>query len=457
MNAFFWSGVEIFLSRAVSFLAWIWYAKQLGPELIGYYAPFAAGYMVLVVILDGGYSEVILRKASLDEKLIQTINYQIYKRFFLICSSVLSICTVGFIVDFISWRDLSVISILLLALLFLAFITVPRAEYQNASNFKKLTYVNSVSALSTNLLIITLMAFDPHVEYLALQLLFTNLFASLFCLKDIKLKSVPLQMCNTDRDYSNVIFLTAMYSTVIDFLFRSFLGFFGYTSASGYFSQSIRLIETPIIAMVQIIQRVNFQKIIKNSEGISTFLTTHTVVSSLFTPFFLITLSYNKDLVNAVLGDAWTPMAPALSWVCASYYLVILGSTYNNYIKSSGDSRLLFIVEFVKKSVLMVCLILCVTQLIVLNSTTKPHVLLATWFFVGNFLGFIFLHYKFCRKNSISQLHAAKPVFYIIFIGLALVFIFENFLTTDKLLVKILLLMIIGPIISNIALLKTRM
>jgi len=164
MNAFFWSGVEIFLSRAVSFLAWIWYAKQLGPELIGYYAPFAAGYMVLVVILDGGYSEVILRKASLEEKLIQTINYQIYKRFFLICSSVLSICTVGFIVDFISWRDISVISILLLALLFLAFITVPRAEYQNASNFKKLTYVNSVSALSTNLLIITLMAFDPHVE-----------------------------------------------------------------------------------------------------------------------------------------------------------------------------------------------------------------------------------------------------------------------------------------------------
>ncbi|MGJ8638312.1 MAG: lipopolysaccharide biosynthesis protein [Opitutaceae bacterium] len=138
LGGIFWSGLEMFAQRGISFVVQIILARLLLPEQFGLIAMVAVFVAIAIGLADGGFSSAIIQKQNPSPQDLSTVFY------FNLGLAVLLICSIyfssGFIADFYGEPKLiPILRVISLGVLFDALGRIHVALLQKEMRFKQLT------------------------------------------------------------------------------------------------------------------------------------------------------------------------------------------------------------------------------------------------------------------------------------------------------------------------------
>jgi len=409
-NAFIWSALDVFSSKGIQLLATIILARILGPADFGLVAIILIVVTVIQVFVDAGFSVAITRNHDVTEKELSTVfilNVVVSILFAIFLYFGSNQLAIFFEVDEIV-KPLKVLSIVLVIS---SVGIVPRALLTVKLKFKILAIISFFSAFISSICGIYLALKGFGYWSLVLQFGLSTLIASI----------LPFFFCNWlpkgtfCKKSARKLFLFSyniLLAGLLDVLFKNipsvFIGKIYSLRDLGLYNQADRLASLPLMNLLGIIQRVNFQLLANNQKDKLQYNSLVEVVFiknfMIFVPFCALTSLISKELVYILLGDSWERSSSILAILMWAYLFIAIGSIFLNSIKIFGLSKLYLKLEIYKKVIILLLLLLLYDHGVLY---------IAYGLVIANALGFFVNLYSYCKVTYFDFKRILRPVFYI--------------------------------------------
>lgn len=427
-NAFMWSALDVFSSKGIQLLSTIILARILGPADFGLVAIILIIVTVIQVFIDGGFSVAITRNPDVTEKELSTVFMLniavsiVFAIFLYIGSNQLSIF-------FEANEIVEPLKVLSLVLVISSIGIVPRALLTVKLEFKILAIISFFSAFISSICSIYLALKGFGYWSLVFQFGMSSLIASI----------LPFFFCNWlpkgifCKESARKLFLFSynmLLAGLLDVLFKNipsvFIGKIYSLNDLGLYNQADRLASLPLMNLLGVIQRVNFQLLANNQKVKLKYNSLVEVVFiknfMIFVPFCALISLISEELIYILLGESWERSSSILAVLIWAYLFIAIGSIFLNSIKVLGLPKLYLKLEIYKKVIILVSLLLLYDYGIIY---------IAYSLVIANALGFFVNLYCYCKVTCFDFKRVLRPVFYIsfstiIFYLISLSIIFNN-------------------------------
>lgn len=290
--------------------------------------------------------------------------------------------------------------------------------------FKRLSYITSVSFLMASVVAITLAVSGAGIYALIADRLVQPLVWAIGCYIGCNVHySLKFSYKRLKRLMPFGIFTTVaglidgIYENSLSFLFGKYFG----VRQTGYFSQAKKIGDMSIQTTTRTVGLVAFPILSKLSNKKNEFTEEagrifNTFCAVLFPVLISIAL-YSREIVMLLFGEQWIPSAHYLAMFIFAEIFVVMDFLYRTFIKSYGQVQLLCGYTLVKR-------IIGIAVLLITLIFHGGWILQA--FILSSILGYLFNLHLYCRLTHEGLLRHLLQAFRILFPGFMFYFIIRG-------------------------------
>lgn len=347
---------SMLLTMAVRFVI----LRLLTREILGFMSIPSAVVTVLLVIVDGGFSQSLVRHRNPGP-----YDYKSVFLFNLLVATALYLLLVGTMPFVARWYDMPEIAritpVFFLLLPLNALCTVQNAIFTRQFRFELLSKVTFFSSLVGGLAAIALALAGWGIWSLVAERVLAAAVraALLWWLSEWRPRGAcGIAPIREMAPFGYSLMATDLISNFYGKIPQFFLGKLYSPATLGSFDQAVKLKDMPATTGMQAIQNVTFPALAKIRDDAPKFAESYRqvvmVVAYVMFPLMLGMSAVAHDMFAVLLGREWMPTVPYFEVVCLSGIFYTVGLVASNVLKAQCRGPLIVRLEIVKKILMTV-------------------------------------------------------------------------------------------------------
>lgn len=347
---------SMLLTMAVRFVI----LRLLTREILGFMSIPSAVVTVLLVIVDGGFSQSLVRHRNpgpYDYKSVFLFNLLVATALYL-----LLVATMPFVARWYDMPEIARITPVFFLLLPLnALCTVQNAIFTRQFRFELLSKVTFFSSLVGGLAAIALALAGWGIWSLVAERVLAAAVraALLWWLSEWRPRGAcGIAPIREMAPFGYSLMATDLISNFYGKIPQFFLGKLYSPATLGSFDQAVKLKDMPATTGMQAIQNVTFSALAKIRDDAPKFAESYRqvvmVVAYVMFPLMLGMSAVAHDMFAVLLGREWMPTVPYFEVVCLSGIFYTVGLVASNVLKAQCRGPLIVRLEIVKKILMTV-------------------------------------------------------------------------------------------------------
>ena len=361
-----WSAVEKVCSMLLQMVVSIVVARQLVPEDFGVMAILTFFTAVALVVVDSGFSQTLLRKASPTND-----DYKSVFVFNLAVSIVLYALFVAISPLLARYYNLEIITkiapILFLLLPLNALGIIQNTKLSREFQFGVLSRINFVAALLAGVAAIIIAVCGGGVWALVAQRLVVVATKSLLLWWRGGWRgegSLNGAVWRSMAPFSFRLMSTDIVAAVYNNVSQLFIGKIYSADTLGYFNQAQKIKDLPVQSAVLSVQTVTYPALATIKDDNEKFAESYRKVLMINTfvmaPMVIGMSAVAKPLFLVLLGDKWLPTVPYFEVIALAGLFYPLAMVAYNVLKVHSDGAIIFRLEILKKAIMTAVLALTI-------------------------------------------------------------------------------------------------
>jgi O-antigen/teichoic acid export membrane protein len=358
-----WSAFERFGQQGVGFLVQLVLARILAPEQFGLIAMVAVFVALCQGIADAGFHEAIIQKKELDDSLVSTV-------FFTNLS--LSIFLAGalwmgapLVSDFYDQPSLTaLLRVLCLGLIIDGFARIQLTLLQREMLFRKLATATLIASLVSGVVSVILALSGFGVWALVWQILIQRSFVAILLWVQSSWRPQWLYSFASLKEvlpFASRMFASNILNTVFQQIYVLVIGRVGSPVDLGYYQRADSFKRLASQTSHTLMSRITFPLFAQVQDDPARlrrgFIKASQLLGFLFFPFMAVLAAVAEPLIVTLIGAKWLPAVPYLQLLCIIGALHPVHAINLSLIKALGQGRLFLRLELVKKSVIVMVLL----------------------------------------------------------------------------------------------------
>ena len=347
---------SMLLTMAVRFVI----LRLLTREILGFMSIPSAVVTVLLVIVDGGFSQSLVRHRNPGP-----YDYKSVFLFNLLVATALYLLLVGTMPFVARWYDMPEVAritpVFFLLLPLNALCTVQNAIFTRQFRFELLSKVTFFSSLVGGLAAIALALAGWGIWSLVAERVLAAAVraALLWWLSEWRPRGAcGIAPIREMAPFGYSLMATDLISNFYGKIPQFFLGKLYSPATLGSFDQAVKLKDMPATTGMQAIQNVTFSALAKIRDDAPKFAESYRqvvmVVAYVMFPLMLGMSAVAHDMFAVLLGREWMPTVPYFEVVCLSGIFYTVGLVASNVLKAQCRGPLIVRLEIVKKILMTV-------------------------------------------------------------------------------------------------------
>lgn len=358
-----WSFSEKFLTMVIQMAVSIIVARQLMPDDFGIMAIMTFFTSVALTIVDSGFSQTLIRKASpTDEEYRSVLYFNIVVSIILYLLFIAVARPVAMLYDAPAIADIA--PVLFLVLPINAFCVVQTVMFTREFRFALLSKIVFLASLISGVVAVVMALMGCGIWSLVAQrLLMMGIKAIAFWSirrwrSDARFSLAALRGM---APFSLRLLATDLIASVYNNVAQLFIGKMHTTTALGYFSQAQKLKDLPVTSTMQAVQGVTYPALskladddVRFTEGYRRILM---LTAYLIFPVMAGLIAIAPDMFMLLLGDKWMPTVPYFEILALAGLVYPLSVVSYNILKVRSDGRVILRLEVIKRIIMTLILL----------------------------------------------------------------------------------------------------
>lgn len=364
ITGIFWSFLEKFGSQIILLISQVILARLLEPSDFGLIGMLAIFIAVSQAFIDSGFDNALIQKKDANQIDFSTVFFfNIFIGFLLY---VILFFSAPMIADFFH-QDLLVnlTRVVCLILAVNSFGIIQLVKFKIDMNFKAIAQVVVLANLLAAMVGLTMAYLDFGVWALAGQIMGIYVFRTLlFWMKSTWRPSMvfSFKSFKTLFSFGSKLLLSGLISQSFDNIYMVVIGRYFSVTDLGFYTQAKKLKEVPVGTLAQVVGNVTypaFSKIQDENEKLRlSFRKLIKLLVFVNFPLMLGLAVVAKPLLLLILGEKWLASVPYFQLLCIAGMIYTLHSSNLNILKVKGRSDLFLYLEIVKKSIIVVAIVI---------------------------------------------------------------------------------------------------
>ena len=413
LSAVFWSFIQRGGSLIISFLANIVLARLLSPEDFGCIGILLVFVCIADILVDGGLGASLIHKKDISNKDICTVftsNFALSSIIFVILFIFAPYIALYFNIPNLD-KYLRLESV---AIIFRAFYVVQTAILTKELKFKDIAKVNIIASVCGSSVGIIMASLNLGV----LSLIGKNLTHQLMLVILYRIKSkVPSKFgfniisFNQLFKYGWFVALTSFMDLIHSNIASFIIGKSYSVKNLGYYNQAYSLQQIPTYSISMVINQVLFpymSKVNNDNNMVNNYAKRVTTITAFAVlPIMIFLIFFAKPVIIIIYSAKWLPAATYFQVLCIGGLFNAFIHINRNILKSIGETRLLFKIQFIITIIGIILLIIACNYSIMILISSIILCSIINWItisvFAGSKIGYI----------MIEQIHDIFPSFII--------------------------------------------
>ena len=363
-----WSFSEKLLSMVIQMAVSIIVARQLMPEDFGVMAILTFFTSVALAIVDSGFSQTLIRKASpTDEEYRSVLSFNV------VVSVLLYALFVALAPAIARFYDHEVIAriapVLFLVLPINSLCVVQTVMFTREFRFALLSKIVFSASLISGVVAVVMALLGCGIWSLVAQrLLMMGIKAVAFWWIRRWRTSAKggIKYLRDMAPFSFRLLATDLINAIYNNVAQLFIGKIYSTSQLGFYSQAQKLKDLPVTSAVQAVQGVTYPALSKLGEDKTMFsdgfLRILRLLSLVIFPLMLGFVAIAPEMFMLLLGEKWMATVPYFEILALSGLFYPLSAVAYNILKVKSDGRVILHLEIVKRIVMTLILAMTIPQ-----------------------------------------------------------------------------------------------
>ena len=363
-----WSTAEKVCSMLLQMVVSIVVARLLVPEDFGVMAILTFFTAVALVVVDSGFSQTLLRKATPSDD-----DYKSVFTFNLLVSVVLYLLFVAVSPLLARYYNLQIITriapVLFLLLPINALGIIQNTKLSREFRFGILSRINFTASLVAGVVAILVAVYGGGVWALVAQRLTMMTTKSLLLWWRGDWRGEGEFSCVAWREmapFSFRLMSTDMVSALYNNVAQLFIGKVYSTNTLGFFNQAQKVKDLTVQSAVQSVQTVTYPALAKIKDDAEKFAESFRKVLLInifvMAPVAVGLSSVAEPLFRVLLGEKWLPTVPYFEVIALSGIFYPLAMVAYNVLKVHSNGSIIFRLELLKKAIMTAVLALTIPQ-----------------------------------------------------------------------------------------------
>ena len=357
-----WSFTEKLLTMVIQMAVSIIVARALMPEDFGVMAILTFFTSVALTIVDSGFSQTLIRKASVTDG-----DYRSVLRFNVVMSLLLYVVLTALARPIASMYDAEAIAIvapvLFLVLPINALCVVQTVMFTREFRFALLSKIVFFSSLISGAVAVAMALLGCGIWSLVAQrLLMMGIKAAVFWYirRWRSAERASMASLRSMAPFSLRLLATDLIASMYNNVAQLFIGKMYSTASLGYYSQAQKLKDLPVTSSVQAVQGVTYPALSAmagDDERLSQgYLRIVRMLSFVLFPAMLGLVAVAPDMFRLLLGERWMPTVPYFEILALSGLCYPIAMVSYNILKTKSDGRVILWLEVVKRVIMTLIL-----------------------------------------------------------------------------------------------------
>ena len=357
-----WSFTEKLLTMVIQMAVSIIVARALMPEDFGVMAILTFFTSVALTIVDSGFSQTLIRKASVTDG-----DYRSVLRFNVVMSLLLYVVLTALSRPIASMYDAEAIAtvapVLFLVLPINALCVVQTVMFTREFRFALLSKIVFFSSLISGAVAVAMALLGCGIWSLVAQrLLMMGIKAAVFWYirRWRSAERASMASLRSMAPFSLRLLATDLIASMYNNVAQLFIGKMYSTASLGYYSQAQKLKDLPVTSSVQAVQGVTYPALsamASDGERLSQgYLRIVRMLSFVLFPAMLGLVAVAPDMFRLLLGERWMPTVPYFEILALSGLCYPIAMVSYNILKTKSDGRVILWLEVVKRVIMTLIL-----------------------------------------------------------------------------------------------------
>ena len=357
-----WSFMEKLLTMVIQMAVSIIVARALMPEDFGVMAILTFFTSVALTIVDSGFSQTLIRKASVTDG-----DYRSVLRFNVVMSLLLYVVLTALARPIASMYDAEAIAtvapVLFLVLPINALCVVQTVMFTREFRFALLSKIVFLSSLISGAVAVAMALLGCGIWSLVAQrLLMMGIKAAVFWYirRWRSAERASMASLRSMAPFSLRLLATDLIASMYNNVAQLFIGKMYSTASLGYYSQAQKLKDLPVTSSVQAVQGVTYPALSAmagDDERLSQgYLRIVRMLSFVLFPAMLGLVAVAPDMFRLLLGERWMPTVPYFEIMALSGLCYPIAMVSYNILKTKSDGRVILWLEVVKRVIMTLIL-----------------------------------------------------------------------------------------------------
>ena len=357
-----WSFTEKLLTMVIQMAVSIIVARALMPEDFGVMAILTFFTSVALTIVDSGFSQTLIRKASVTDG-----DYRSVLRFNVVMSLLLYVVLTALSRPIASMYDAEAIAtvapVLFLVLPINALCVVQTVMFTREFRFALLSKIVFFSSLISGAVAVAMALLGCGIWSLVAQrLLMMGIKAAVFWYirRWRSAERASIASLRSMAPFSLRLLATDLIASMYNNVAQLFIGKMYSTASLGYYSQAQKLKDLPVTSSVQAVQGVTYPALsamADDGERLSQgYLRIVRMLSFVLFPAMLGLVAVAPDMFRLLLGERWMPTVPYFEILALSGLCYPIAMVSYNILKTKSDGRVILWLEVVKRVIMTLIL-----------------------------------------------------------------------------------------------------
>ena len=361
-----WSSIGKFGTLGISFLSNIILARILYPQDFGMIGMLYIFIAISQTFINGGLGSALIQRKEPTHIDYSTVFY--WNLFFAVFFILILYFTSPLIAGFYEMDELkNILRVQSIILIINSFSLVPATYLQKNLRFKELSIRNIISALVGLLAAVSLAYADFGVWSLVYSTLLAGVTNVILLWKMSSWRPTwefSFESLKNLFSFGGLILLSALVETIYVNIQGLIIGKAFSATKLGYYTQARKLEEVPSASLSSIVNEVSFPVFSKLQDDRQTLKrgvqkSIKSVVYLNF-PLMVLLIVIAHPLFILLYTSKWEPAVPYFQILCLGSMLYTLNTVNTNVIKSLGKGNIYFILQFSKRLVGVICILLSV-------------------------------------------------------------------------------------------------
>lgn len=357
-----WSFTEKLLTMVIQMAVSIIVARALMPEDFGVMAILTFFTSVALTIVDSGFSQTLIRKASVTDG-----DYRSVLRFNVVMSLLLYVVLTALARPIASMYDAEAIAtvapVLFLVLPVNALCVVQTVMFTREFRFALLSKIVFFSSLISGAVAVAMALLGCGIWSLVVQrLLMMGIKAVAFwsIRRWRSAERASMASLRSMAPFSLRLLATDLIASMYNNVAQLFIGKMYSTASLGYYSQAQKLKDLPVTSSVQAVQGVTYPALSAmagDDERLSQgYLRIVRMLSFVLFPAMLGLVAVAPDMFRLLLGERWMPTVPYFEILALSGLCYPIAMVSYNILKTKSDGRVILWLEVAKRVIMTLIL-----------------------------------------------------------------------------------------------------